>query len=333
MNVLTKIDGAIRFASVRLRNSRMPIVVRWQTTNACQARCRYCRIWQSPSDELDTSEAKRMIHEFWNMGMRRLCFSGGEPLMRQDLEDIIEYCSELTVSMEMNTNGLLLHEHLDALGKIELVKISLDGPGRVHDDIRGVRIFEDIMDSAGQAKEKGVRLSFTTTLVRQNTRIEVVDEILRIARDFDTFVAFQPVVSTTPWGSIDMKTLAPDRERLREVITYLMEIKRGEGGKYIRNSLRGLLHVLEWPDFPEMKCTAGLVFVIVESNGDLYACERTSYPEGTLFPNVRGGVQEAFESMVLPDCSGCGFCGALELNLLWNLDLSVWKEVGRVAGV
>ncbi len=331
MNRGAKIEGALRFAVARLKNARAPVVVRWQMTNRCQAACEYCKVWQSPSDELTTGEAKRMLLELRRMGMSRLCFSGGEPLMREDFDDIVSFCDLLGVSMEMNTNGLLVAEHTASLKKLDLVKISLDGPEEVHDRIRGVRMFRGIMRNAGAALDAGIRISFTTTLVRENTEIGIVDRILDIAREFDTFAAFQPVVSTTPWGSVELDEVAPDREKFREVVGHLKEVK-ARGGSSIRNSMKGLGHVSRWPDFPDMACTAGIIFVIVESNGDLYACERTPYPGGTRFPNVRGGVRSAFEDIVMPDCGGCGFCGALELNFLWNLSLSSWREVLRVVG-
>ena len=332
MNRSAKIEGALRFAVARLKNARAPVVVRWQMTNSCQAACEYCKVWQSPSDELTTGEAKRMLLELRRMGMSRLCFSGGEPLMRGDFDDIVDFCDLLGVSMEMNTNGLLVADYAASLKKLEIVKISLDGPEEIHDNIRGVRMFADIMSNARAARDAGIRISFTTTLVRENTEIETVDRILDIAREFDTFVAFQPVVSTTPWGSVELEDVAPDREKFREVVGHLMEVKAG-GGSCIRNSMKGLRHVSRWPEFPAIKCTAGVIFAIVESNGDLYACERTPYPRGTRFPNVRGGVRSAFESIVMPDCGGCGFCGALELNFLWNLSLSSWREVLRVVGL
>jgi MoaA/NifB/PqqE/SkfB family radical SAM enzyme len=332
MALLAKLDAAARFAFVRLTNGRMPIVVRWQTTNRCTARCRYCEIWKSPGDELSFDEARRMLGEFRALGTRRLCFSGGEPLLREDIDELIALGGRLGLSLEMNSNGVLLHEHLDSLRRLALVKVSLDGPPEVHDGIRGCPIHDAIIGNLEACRAAGVRFSFTTTLVRDNTSIGTVEHVLGLAGRFGTFAAFQPVVSTTPWGEGDMAAIAPPPERMREVLLHLIEQKRRRPER-IRNSMAGLRHVLDWPRFPPMKCVAGIVFVVVESNGELFACERTAYPPGTAFPNVRSGVRRAFDAVVFPDCPGCGFCGATELSFLWNRRLSVWREVGRIVGL
>ena len=332
MALFAKLDAAARFALIRATNGRMPIVVRWQTTNRCTARCRYCEIWKSPGDELSFDEARRMLREFHALGTRRLCLSGGEPLLREDIDELIAFCTRLGLSLELNTNGVLLREHLGSLRRLALVKVSLDGPPGIHDEIRGCRIHDVIVDNLEACRVAGVRFSFTTTLVRDNTSIETVDHVLGLAERFGTFAAFQPVVSTTPWGEGDMQAIAPPPERMREVFRYLIEQKRLRPAR-IRNSMAGLRHVLDWPRFPKAKCVAGIVFVVVESNGELYACERTAYPPETIFPNVRAGVRRAFDTVVLPDCPGCGFCGATELSFLWNRRLSVWREVARIVGL
>ena len=331
MRVLSKFDAGARFAWTRLRNARMPIVVRWQTTNRCTARCRYCSIWSSPVEELSTQEAQRMLAEFHGLGMRRLCFSGGEPLLRDDIGELVDFALGLGVSLEMNSNGALLHKHLDTLRKLELTKVSIDGPKEIHDGVRHATLHDRIMDNLELSKAAGVRFSFATTLMRENATIDVVDHMLELAGRFDTFVAFQPVVPTTPWGTRDMDNIGPGPAQMRAVVEHLIAAKKRRG-RLIRNSLAALRYIRNWPEFPPVTCTGGRIFVVVESNGDLYACERTFYPPETDFPNVRSGVSHAFESVVFPDCKGCGFCGAQELNSLWNLKLSGWREIVRIVG-
>lgn len=332
MRLLTKADAGLKFALTRLRNSRMPLVVRWQTTNRCTAKCRYCSIWSSPANELSAVEAQRMLLDFHQLGMRRLCFSGGEPLLREDIGELVDYALGLGVSLEMNSNGTLLHKHLDTLRKLELTKVSVDGPKEIHDGVRGAEIYDAIVGSLDLLKRSRIRFSFATTLMRENSNVEAVDHMLDLARRFDTFVAFQPVVPTTPWGSRDMDTIGPEPAQMQGVVEHLIVAKKRRP-RLIRNSLAGLRHIRHWPQFPPMVCTGGRIFVVVESNGDLYACERTSYPPRTVFPNVRYGVETAFKNIVFPDCKGCGFCGAQELNSLWSLRFSGWREVARIVGL
>ena len=121
---------------------RRPIIV-WNITRTCNLRCVHC---YSDSDaraypgELSTKEAKRVIDDLAGFGVPALLFSGGEPLLRPGLLELIEYATGNGLRVTLSTNGTLIDEKvaakLKALG-LTYIGISLDGIGKTNDQFRG----------------------------------------------------------------------------------------------------------------------------------------------------------------------------------------------------
>ncbi len=128
------------FPLVPFKPNRASIVV----TDNCNLRCRMCNCWKQRSiNELTLAELSRVLTQLREMGLIGVAFTGGEPLLRRDLVEIIRQCSALRFEeINLQTNGVLLttdraEELLDA--GVTTVQISLDGMERLHDEIRGVK--------------------------------------------------------------------------------------------------------------------------------------------------------------------------------------------------
>jgi len=120
---------------------KKPVVV-WNVTKACNLRCIHCYASadNNPAEnELTTEEGFKLLEDLSSFGCPVVLFSGGEPLVRPDILDLIHRAVQLGLRAVLSTNGTLIDENMaKELKKFGLsyVGISLDGIGEVHDRFR-----------------------------------------------------------------------------------------------------------------------------------------------------------------------------------------------------
>jgi radical SAM protein len=150
-----------------------PFLVIWETTQACALACRHCRAsarpWRDPH-ELTTDEGKLVVRETAEMGTPLIVFSGGDPVNRPDLFELIRYGKDQglrTATIPAATDALsrTLVEQLKDAG-LDQMALSLDFPrAELHDAFRGVPgAFAKTMQAVGWAHEAGLPLQINTTL-------------------------------------------------------------------------------------------------------------------------------------------------------------------------
>jgi len=157
-------------------SARRPIVV-WNITRKCNLQCVHCYN-DSGSDkacnEISTAQAKAVIDDLARFGAPSILFSGGEPLMRHDLFELIEYAVGKGMRTVISTNGTLIGvdkaREIKRLG-VSYVGISLDGIGPINDKFRGVSgAFERAVQGIRNCQGTGVRVGLRLTLTRRNVQ-------------------------------------------------------------------------------------------------------------------------------------------------------------------
>jgi len=129
------------------RFARGPVDVTWEVTNRCNLRCRQCFLPDAGSaspDELTTEESRAMLDNLAEAGVKSLLFSGGEPLVRPDLEEMAR-CASRLFAIWLQTNGWLLEEKAAMVKDLgfQQVQVSLDGASaEAHDFFRGRGSFD-----------------------------------------------------------------------------------------------------------------------------------------------------------------------------------------------
>ena len=154
-----------------------PRLVFWETTGACNLRCVHCRReWESaPPNELSTTEVKtRLIDAIADARWHSiLVFSGGEPLMRPDLFELIEYANQRGVIPALATNATLIDDaiakRLASLG-VSRVSVSLDGASaETHDAFRGMPgSFDDAVRGILALRKANVEVQINVTFTKAN---------------------------------------------------------------------------------------------------------------------------------------------------------------------
>ena len=154
-----------------------PRIVIWETTRACALACSHCRADAIPHrnpHELETGEARRLIDEVADWGKAIFIFTGGDPLMRPDVFELVAYATSRGVraAVSPSATGRLTAKALAQLleAGCRRISLSLDGPDAAsHDAFRGVRgTFDRTLKAALVAKDVGLELQINTTVARHN---------------------------------------------------------------------------------------------------------------------------------------------------------------------
>ncbi len=162
-----------------------PYHVVWLATDACTARCLHCSsnsAKRSP-DELSTREALNMIDQLVDASVIDFGISGGEPLLRRDIFDIIAHSKSCGMTVGIATNGAKLSrataERLTLL-QLNRLQVSLDGFAAQHDELRRwPGLFERALSTIATAQDCGLRVHVCCTITEMNYKslAEFVDFI------------------------------------------------------------------------------------------------------------------------------------------------------------
>jgi radical SAM protein with 4Fe4S-binding SPASM domain len=148
-------------------------VIAWNVTRRCNLHCAHCytdSFDRQYEGELTTAEAKAVIDDLADFGAPVILFSGGEPLLRPDLPELVERAQARGIRSVISTNGtLLIHgvaQDLKDLG-VSYVGVSIDGPQPVHDRFRGMPgAFNEAIQGIRNCQDVGLRVGLRVTLTQ-----------------------------------------------------------------------------------------------------------------------------------------------------------------------
>jgi radical SAM protein with 4Fe4S-binding SPASM domain len=138
------------------------------------------------NNELSLEEIKRVIDELKQLGAIRIFFTGGEPFIRPDILDILNYTDKNGFAIYISTNGTLVNlqtiNHLKLLKHLRTFQVSIDGLRKNHDSIRGVKgTFDRVINTIELAKRKlkNTKITIISTLMQENAN--EMDKLLKLA--------------------------------------------------------------------------------------------------------------------------------------------------------
>lgn len=165
---------------------KRPVVV-WNVTRRCNLRCVHCYSHsrdQEYAGELNHEEGIRLINDLADFGVPVILFSGGEPLTRPDILDLITHARRRGVRAVVSTNGTLLTDDTAAKLKdadLSYVGISLDGLEETNDRFRGVpKAFRRALNGIHSCQKAGIKVGLRFTMNRRNA--QDIDGILDLVR-------------------------------------------------------------------------------------------------------------------------------------------------------
>jgi len=187
--------------------------LRVSVTDRCNMRCMYCMPrgnvrWFNEQDILDFSEISRLVSILADLGIERIRLTGGEPLLRPNLKNLIISLAKLDgiKSISMTTNGLLFGEKARELkdAGLESVNISLDTfrPDRFR-AITGINGLNKVIDAVNAAESVGLNVKINTVVIRGWNEDEILD-FAKFSRDTGhivRFIEFMPLDGSGFWRS------------------------------------------------------------------------------------------------------------------------------------
>ncbi|MCA9668694.1 MAG: radical SAM protein [Myxococcales bacterium] len=246
-------------------------------TARCNARCGFCA-WNPEfyegSDELTTDEIKTLYADAREAGFVALSLWGGEPLLRPDIGELLEYAHGLGFVTHIVTNGALLERKLDrVVPHLDRISISLDHPSSHHDTLRGVKgLYGKILSATLKIRARYPRkkIVFVYTIQRENADPKTLEEMAQLMKQLGVSGVFNGLrlEAATDDTTIDLDKYNPSTEALAGAYATLRDLKRR--GYPIVNSFT---HIDKMMDLPmHYRCHWPKYMLPIEANGDVVDC-------------------------------------------------------------
>jgi mycofactocin radical SAM maturase len=296
-----------------------PICLTWELTYACNLSCVHCLSSSGRRDprELTTEECVAVVDELRRIQVFYVNIGGGEPMLRRDFFDIVEYATTNQVGVKFSTNGTFLDRaaarRLAAMDYLD-VQISLDGAdASVNDAVRGEGSYAAAVEAMDHLADVGFG-PFKISLVVTRHNVAQLDDYLQLA---DRYGAQLRVTRLRPSGrgADSWHELHPTQAQQRDLYHWLMDRPHVlTGDSFFHLSALG-------DPLPGLNlCGAGRVVCLIDPVGDVYACPFVIHDEFRA-GSVRdaGGFTDVwrhsdlFRSLREPTSPGaCASCGSYD---------------------
>lgn len=295
------------------------MIISWNTTNQCNMFCKHCYrdAGAKANEELSTEEGKQLISEIKKAGFKILIFSGGEPLMREDIFELVAHASQLGLRPVFGTNGTLITREvakkLKELGVMGM-GISLDSlDPQKHDTLRAYPGgFNEAILGMENCLQEGLPFQIHTTVMDWNK-----DEITNIT-DFavEKGAVAHHIFFLVPTGrGMDIEEESLRAQEYEDIITKIMvkqkqvpiELKPTCAPQFMRIAKEMGMDLRF-----QRGCLAGTSYCIISPKGDVQPCAYLNMPLGNVrdisFSEIWKNNHVLKELRTLNYKGGCGTC-------------------------
>lgn len=302
-----------------------PVLCNYYVTYRCNAKCGFCDIWERPSPYVNLGDLGDNLKDLKRLGVKVIDFTGGEPLLHQDIHTFLASAKKMGFVTTLTTNGLLYPKKAEKLkGLVDMLHFSLDAADKdTHDQSRGVACFDFVMKSIKIARDLGERPDILFTVFEEN-----VDGINAVYEDIclpnGLVLILNPVFDyndVRTGAQLSDATLKALKYWGKKKLVYLNDAfvaLRQSGGNHVSDPV----------------CKAASSTIVISPENELvlpcYHLGKKSFP-------INGGLYDLYHSTAvrnlvalegrLPECEGCTIncymqpSFAVEMNKFW------WKAL------
>jgi radical SAM protein with 4Fe4S-binding SPASM domain len=303
----------------------IPLVVSYNVTRKCNLKCGHCYINATPNElkgELNTEESKRLIDQIAEVSRPLLILSGGEPLLRDDIYELVRYGTQKGLRMGLGSNGCLIDSTAAQKLKeasIKTVSISLDSPiPKQHDEFRGVAgSWQKAVDAIKFLRQNDVLVQVNTTLTQEN--YNQIDEIMSLSEQIgvENFHLFflvptgrgAKIADISPQMYEDMIT-----NTFAKTARHKLNVRPSCAPQFMRIAKDMNIDMRQWI----RGCIAGLYYCRIYPNGDVTPCPYLPVKLGNIREKPFKDIwfnSPIFKALRNPD-SLKGKCGACEYKVV-----------------
>jgi len=330
-----------RLVTARLRGR--PHTLSHLVTARCNGSCRTC-LWRDPErGELDTREVEWLYREAGRAGFAQVVVWGGEPLLRQDLPELLLAAHRAGLSTTLITNGWFLAERWpDLAGCVDTLILSLDDVGDAHDRLRGLTGLYERLEAFATGLARDPRrplLLVNAVLSRLNPG--ALARVAPVVRRWGAGLYFCPMETgeMTSAGFVGRRAdLALPADDLRAAAVEAAALK--SSGYPILTTRPYLELLARDPDVRDYVCRAPRALVTVEADGAIRDCLHTDRPLAQV-RDLRDSDARLADVLSLPGrrrlvaeasaCTKCSNPDIVELSWLWDLRPAMLRKVAQLA--
>jgi MoaA/NifB/PqqE/SkfB family radical SAM enzyme len=289
-------------------------------TNHCNLKCAMCQIPLNNVRELSTVELRELITDIADSCPDSIVFSGGEPLLRKDIFELISFANQLKINTCLASNGTLINDEVAGLlasSGLGVINISIEGPEQIHDSLRGEGNFKKAIAALEHLVHHKIETTIATVVCGKNYKF--LTYVIELAHQLGvTTVKFQPfseIFLIDKDGKNQFFASGADLRDIETEIKRVIEISRSYNiavnpDTYLRSVAPYLCGC--WQRKPHSACPGLFSSCSISAEGDVHICW-VLYD--TVLGNVRNkrlseiwdseGHNRLRETAIKEKCKGC----------------------------
>ena len=300
------------------------MIVSWMTTNRCKLKCAHCYqdASECQSNELTTYEAKAMIEQIAQAGFRVMIFSGGEPLLRDDIFQLVAHAASCGLRPVFGTNGTLITPQVakklkDAGAAAMGISIDSLDPEK-HDQFRGVEgAHAQTLAGIEACREAGLPFQIHTTVVDWNREeVCLISDFAEQIGASNHSIFFLVPVGRGENIQADALDVAQNEELLRQIMLKSQELSIDVKPTCAPQFMR-IARQLDVDTRYSRGCLAGLTYCVVGSQGIVRACAYMTQEAGDVRTDPFDQIwreSPVFQQLRTKEYGGsCGVCDYRDL--------------------